>query len=60
MTDDDDMTRVPGLYRAWDLGALIEQGHVWRIEDAGWTGDGQPLFAVFQARVDPRPEWVVS
>jgi hypothetical protein len=43
--------RVPGLYRAWDLGLLIEPGHSYRIEDAGRTADGQPLFMVFHAQL---------
>ena len=39
--------RLPGLYRSWDLGLLLEEGRVYRIEDAGRTDDGQALFAVF-------------
>lgn len=39
--------RVPGLYRAWDLGQLIEPGQSYRIEDGGRTEDGQALFMVF-------------
>lgn len=45
--DRTDFIRVPGLYRVWDLGSLIEQGRIWRIEDAGRTDDGQALFQVF-------------
>ncbi len=42
-----DFTRLPGLYRSWDLGILIEEGRIYRVEDSGRTEDGQALFAVF-------------
>ena len=50
MTDIDDeneFERIPGLYRAWDLGVLLEAGRAYWIEDGGRTDDGQPLFMVF-------------
>lgn len=45
--NDLDFERLPGVYRIYDLPLLVEEGHVWRLEDAGHTRDGQPLFAVF-------------
>lgn len=48
MCDDmEDFTRLPGLYRSWDLGILIEVGTVYRIEECGRTDEGEALFAVF-------------
>ncbi len=46
-----EFTRLPGLYRSWDLGILIEEGWIYRIEEGGRTEDGQALFAVFM--LDP-------
>ncbi|SFD42905.1 hypothetical protein [Roseivivax sediminis] len=45
---DEDYTRVPGLYGAWDVGMLLEAGRRYRIEDGGRTDDGQALFMVFR------------
>lgn len=49
-----DFVRVPGLFRRWDLAALLEPGHAYRIEDAGQTEDGAPLLALY--RWQTRPE----
>lgn len=49
MTEPDDFERVPGLYGAWDLGILLEEGRRYLIEDGGRTVDGQALFMVFCA-----------
>ena len=51
MMDQTEYEKLPGLYRAFDLPLLIEEGHVWRLEDAGRTQDGQPLFAIFVSEV---------
>ena len=48
----EDFTRIPGLYRAWDFGVLLEEGRSYRIEDGGRTDDGQPLYLVFRNDVD--------
>jgi len=47
-----DMTRIPGLYRRWELAELILPGQFYHIEAAGHADDGTPLFAVFKG-VDP-------
>jgi hypothetical protein len=44
---EDDLVRLPGLYRSRDLSLLIEEGRVYRIESGGRTDDGQGLFALF-------------
>jgi hypothetical protein len=43
----DDMTRIPGLYRRWELAELIKPGQSYHIEASGHADDGTPLFAVF-------------
>ena len=48
INEETEFEKVPGLFRAFDLPLLIEQGRLWRIEDSGRTDDGQPLFAVYQ------------
>lgn len=44
----EDLRRLPGLYRRWELPHVIEVGVDYRIEDAGEAGDGTPLFAVYR------------
>lgn len=39
--------RLPGLYRAWEIGCLIRTGRRYSVEGAGATCDGAPLFAVY-------------
>jgi hypothetical protein len=46
--NDDCYERLPGLYRAFDFGVLLEEGRSYRIEDGGRTDDGQPLYMVFE------------
>ncbi len=45
---DEEYERLPGLFRAWDFGMLLEEGRSFLIEDGGRTQDGQPLYMVFQ------------
>ena len=45
---DDEFERLPGLFRAWDFGILLEEGRSYRVEEGGRTDDGQPLYMVFQ------------
>lgn len=49
--ENDEFERLPGLYGAWDLGMLLEEGRSYRIEDGGRTDDGQPLYIVFHRTV---------
>ena len=46
--DIEDLERLPGLFRAWDLSQIILPGKTWFIEDAGLTPDGTALFAIYQ------------
>lgn len=41
--------RLPGLFRRWELGQVIETGADYRIEDAGSAGDGTPLYSIYAA-----------
>lgn len=51
---DDALRRLPGLFRRWELGQVIEAGEDYRIKDAGAAGDGTPLFAIYRgARATP-------
>ena len=43
----DEAVRLPGLYRAWEIGCLIRRGQRYSVEGAGATCDGAPLFAVY-------------
>jgi len=45
---DDEFVRFPGLFRKWELQELIVPGNDYRIESAGETSDGTPLFAVHE------------
>ena len=40
--------RLPGLYRRWELGQVVEPGKDFHLEEAGTTSDGIPLFAVYR------------
>lgn len=44
---DTDPIRLPGLYRAWELGQIMQPGCSYRIEAAGATVEGTPVFAVY-------------
>jgi hypothetical protein len=43
------LRRLPGLFRRWELGQVIEAGKDYRVEDAGTACDGTTLFAVYAA-----------
>lgn len=47
MTDTEEMERLPGYYRPWDLAQVILAGRSYRIEDVGVMADGGVLFAVY-------------
>lgn len=44
----DELCRLPGLFRRWELSQVLDPGHDYRIEDAGATSDGAPLFAIYK------------
>jgi hypothetical protein len=43
----EDLKRLPGLYRRWELTEVFEQHRNYQIEDAGTHADGTPLLAVY-------------
>jgi len=47
-TDPDDFLRLPGLFRRWELEQVLEPGVDFHLEEAGNTGDGTPLFALYR------------
>ena len=49
--DNAEFRRLPGLFRSWELPQLVEPHGDYRIEDAGETEDGAPLFVVWQRDV---------
>jgi len=60
MTRDDgtpieDLKRLPGLYRRWELVEVFEPNRNYHIEDAGTHADGTPLLAVFVDDLNPTP-----
>jgi hypothetical protein len=48
VVNDDEPERLPGLYRAWDLAQILGTEVSYRIEAAGQTREGTPLFAVYR------------
>ena len=45
----ENLQRLPGLFRRWELAALLKVQGRYQIEDAGMHADGTPLFAVFES-----------
>jgi hypothetical protein len=44
----DELFRLPGLFRRWEFARVIEPGMDYHIEDAGDASDGTPLFAIYR------------
>ena len=52
----EDLRRIPGLFRRWELSEVLERHRNYHIEDAGAHADGTPLLALYmEAAVDDRP-----
>lgn len=47
MDDHDDLARVPGLYRRFELSGVLETQRTYRLEEAGAHADGTPLVAIY-------------
>lgn len=52
MTNTDDvaaheLSRIPGLFRRWELPEVLAAYRCYRIEDAGAHADGTPLLALY-------------
>ena len=43
----ENLKRIPGLFRRWELNEVLEPQGRYRIEDAGTHADGTPLLAVY-------------
>jgi hypothetical protein len=49
----DDLKRLPGLYRRWELNEVLEPHRNYQIEDAGTHADGTPLLALYATPIAP-------
>lgn len=47
MDDINDLTRLPGLFRRWELPDVLDTRRTYRLEEAGAHADGTPLVAVY-------------
>lgn len=45
----EDLRRVPGLFRRWELPEIFESHRQYLIEEAGAHADGTPLYAIYAA-----------
>lgn len=43
----EDLKRLPGLFRRWELIDVFEPHRNYQIEDAGLHADGTPLLAIY-------------
>lgn len=50
------LRRIPGLFRKWELPDLFEAQRHYQIEEAGEHADGTPLFALFVGSLAPGAE----
>ena len=46
--DSIELFRMPGLFRRWELGQLLEPGRSYHLEDAGVTREGTQLLAIYR------------
>lgn len=43
----EDLKRIPGLFRRWELPGIFEANRDYHVEDAGMHADGTPLVALY-------------
>ncbi|QOF73630.1 hypothetical protein IG197_11515 [Aminobacter sp. SR38] len=43
----EDLKRIPGLFRRWELPEVLAACRCYRIENAGLHSDGTPLLALY-------------
>lgn len=55
MINDENYSRLPGLFRVWDIQTLLSEVGDYRIHFAEPTRDGTPLYAVY-ARLNRLPD----
>lgn len=46
-TPSEDLKRMPGLFRRWELPGIFEANRDYHVEDAGMHADGTPLIALY-------------
>lgn len=46
-TQSEDLKRIPGLFRRWELPEIFEVNRDYHVEDAGMHADGMPLLALY-------------
>ncbi|HET9622918.1 MAG TPA: hypothetical protein VFP84_16210 [Kofleriaceae bacterium] len=51
-----EFVRLPGLLRRWELSQVVEPSADYRIEAAGETSDGTPVFAVYHRERTPEAD----
>jgi hypothetical protein len=54
--------RMPGLFRSWELYAVLSPGHEYRIEQVDAVQDGTVLLAIYRSiqrddQNQPLPPW---
>lgn len=54
--------RLPGLFRSWELNAVLSPGHEYRIEQVDAVQDGATLLAIYRGiprddQNEPLPPW---
>ncbi len=49
----EDLKRIPGLYRRWELPEILKNHRTYRIEKAGTHQDGTPLVAIYADTANP-------
>ncbi len=55
-TTTEDLKRIPGLFRRWELPEIFEANRDYHIEDAGTHADGTPLVALYSSEVPENPD----
>lgn len=51
----DELRRLPGLYRQWELTEVFEPNRFYKIESVGTHADGTPLLCVYVGSVSDGP-----
>jgi RNA polymerase sigma-70 factor (ECF subfamily) len=53
--DENDLKRLPGLFRRWEFSDVLETRRTYRLEEAGAHADGTPLVAIYTGTAVPLP-----
>ena len=52
----EDLKRIPGLFRRWELPEILKNQGAYRIENAGAHQDGTPLVAIYTDAEADQPD----